>query len=119
MDARTNDNLEIADPSVETRNLIARWRDIVKPGMYRQNGGRWKNTTNRSFFVSKEKKIEEQLQQTILDIENGHQHQSQGFQPQESRNEQWTVDTFWEVDRPQCQQIPHEDQPGSSSQDNE
>ena len=40
MDACTIDNLELADPSAETRNLIARWRDIVKPGVYRMSGGR-------------------------------------------------------------------------------
>ena len=40
MDARTIDNLEAADPSAETRQLIARWGDIVKPGIYRQSGGR-------------------------------------------------------------------------------
>ena len=42
MDARTINNLEIAAPSAETRNLIARWHNIVKPGIYRQCGGRWK-----------------------------------------------------------------------------
>ena len=34
MNAHTIDNLERNDPSAETRNLIARWRDIVKPGVY-------------------------------------------------------------------------------------
>ena len=42
MDARTIDNLEQADKPAETRYLIARWRDIVKPGVHRQSGGRWK-----------------------------------------------------------------------------
>ena len=42
MDARAIDNLELADPSAEIRNLIARWRDIAKPGVNRQSGGRWK-----------------------------------------------------------------------------
>ena len=46
MDALTIDNLERTDPSAETRNLIARWRDIVKPGVYRMSGGRWKNERN-------------------------------------------------------------------------
>ena len=41
--------------------------------------------------------------------------QPQGFQPPERRNEQWTVDPFWEVDRPQRQQPQPEDQPGPSS----
>ena len=34
MDARTIDNLELADLSAETSNLIARRRDIYKPGVY-------------------------------------------------------------------------------------
>ena len=42
MDVRTFDNLELAVPCEETRNRIARLRDIVKPGVYRQSGGRWK-----------------------------------------------------------------------------
>ena len=53
MDARTIYNLELADPSAETRNLIARWRDIVKPGVYRMSGG--KSTTSRDFWEMKEK----------------------------------------------------------------
>ena len=39
MDAHTIDNLERTDPSADTRNLIAPWRDIVKPGVYRMSGG--------------------------------------------------------------------------------
>ena len=57
MDAHTIDNLERNDPSAETRNLIARWRDIVKPGVHRISGGRWKNTTNRDSFEMKEKSL--------------------------------------------------------------
>ena len=55
MDAHTIDNLERSDSSAETRNLIARWRDIVKPGVYRMSGGRWKNTTSRDSYEMKEK----------------------------------------------------------------
>ena len=36
-----------------------------------------------------------------------------------ARNEQWTVDSFWEVDCPQHQQTHQEHQPGSSAQHNE
>ena len=39
MDARTIDNLEAADSSPETTELIQRWRNIVKPGIYRLTGG--------------------------------------------------------------------------------
>ena len=41
MDAHTIDNLEQTDPSAETRNLIALWKDIVKPGVYKMSSGRW------------------------------------------------------------------------------
>ena len=110
MDDRTIDNLEIADLSAENRQLIVRWRDIVKPGIYRQSGGRWKKYNEPKFLRNERKIIEEQLQ---LDIENFPRQQ----QPQERRNEKWTVDPFWEVERPQRQQTPL-NQPGTSSQNN-
>ena len=56
MDAHTIDNLELTDPSAETRNLIARWREIVKPGVYRMPGGRWKKY-HELRFLRNEKKI--------------------------------------------------------------
>ena len=54
------------------------------------------------------------MQLAIQNIEGGQRHQLQCFQPQERRNEQWTVDAFWEVEHPQRQQSPQEDQPGLS-----
>ena len=33
MDANTMNNLGLADSSAGTRNIIARWRDIVNPGL--------------------------------------------------------------------------------------
>ena len=57
MDVKTINNLEIAYPSTENRHLVARWRDIVKTGIYRQSGDRWKNITNRSSFEMKEKQL--------------------------------------------------------------
>ena len=45
MDARTIDNLEAADPSPETTELIQRWRDIVKPGIYRLTGATSQNSS--------------------------------------------------------------------------
>ena len=62
MDARTIDNLEAADSSAETRQLIARWRDIVKPGIYRQSGGHWKKYHEPKFLRNERKIIEERLQ---------------------------------------------------------
>ena len=37
MDARTIDKIKLADPSAETKKVIGRWRDLVKPGVYRQS----------------------------------------------------------------------------------
>ena len=47
MDARTIDNLEATDSSPETTESIKQWREIVKPGIYRLTGGKWKNTTSQ------------------------------------------------------------------------
>ena len=104
MDAHTIDNLERTDPSAETRNLIARWRDIVKPGVYRMSGGRWKKDHEPRVLRNERKTIEEQLQIAIRNLQNKNPNQPEGFEPQERRNEQWTVDPFWETDRPQCPQ---------------
>ena len=116
MDARTIDNLERADKSAETRYLIARWRDIVKPGVYRQSGGRWKKYHEPKFLRNERRVIEEQLQQAITNVENQSQQEpAGGFQPETRRQEQWTVDPFWDVDRPQAP-ANTEDRPGPSQQ---
>ena len=113
MDARTIDNLEAADPSAETRQLIARWRDIVKPGIHRQSGGRWKKYHEPKFLRNERKTIEERLQLAIQNLpgQQQQQQQPQGFQPQQRLNEQWIVDPFWGLDRPQRPQ----EQPATSS----
>ena len=106
-DARTIDNLEQADPSAQTRHLIARWRDLVKPGIYRQSGGRWKKYHEPNFLRNKRRVIKGQLQQAIRNIEDKRQRdQAGGFQPQSSRQEQWTVDLFCNVDKPQASENP-------------
>ena len=116
MDAETIDNLERADNSAGTRYLIARWRDIVKPGVYRQSGGRWKKYHEPKFLRNERRVIEEQLQQAIRNVENQNQQEpAGGFQPETRRQEQWTVDPFWDVDRPQAP-ANAEDRPGSSQQ---
>ena len=101
MDAHTIDNLELTDPYAETRYLIARWRDKVTPGVYRMSGGRWKKYHEPRFLRNERKIIEEQLQIAIRNSQTNPSNQPEGFQPQERRNEQWTVDPFWETDRPQ------------------
>ena len=88
MDARTIDNFELADPSTkESRNLIARWQDIVKPGVYRQSGIRWEKYHEPRFLRNERRIIEEQLQISIKNIENRQTDQPQGFQQQARRNE--------------------------------
>ena len=42
MDIKTIDNLAAVDSSAETTELIQRWKEIVKPGIYRMTGGKWK-----------------------------------------------------------------------------
>ena len=81
-------NLEIADPSAETRNLIARWRDIVKPGTYRQPGGRWKKYQEPRLLRNERRIIEEQLQQALQILECKENSQIERFQPQTRRHEQ-------------------------------
>ena len=55
--------------------------------------------------------IEEQLQQAIRKIEERRQQdQTGGFQPQSRRQEQWTVEKFWDVNKPQAPKNP-EDRP--------
>ena len=62
---------------------------------------------------------EERLQPIIRGREQGDLRQriesqhSGGFQPQTRRPEQWTVDPFWEKDRPTS--VQHEDLPGPST----
>ena len=105
-DARTIDNLEAADSSPETTESIQRWRDKVKPGFYRLTGGKWKKYHEPKFLRSERKVIEERLQQIIQGRQQGDRRQricpqhSGGFQPQTRQSEQWTVDPFWDVDRP-------------------
>ena len=63
--------------------------------------------------------IEERLQQIINTREQGDLRQrigsqhSGGFQPKSGRSEQWTVDPFWEMDRPTP--VNHADRPGPST----
>ena len=99
-DQTTIDNLERTDPSAETRNLIARWRDIVEPGVYRMSSCRWKKYHEPRFLRIQRKIIEEQLQIAIRNSQNNPLNQPEGFQPQERRNEQWIMDRFWETDCP-------------------
>ena len=121
MDARTIDHLETIDSSQETTDLIRRWREILKPGICRMTGGKWKKYHEPKFLRSERKVIEERLQQII----DGRQQpdlrqrigpqQRGGFQPQTRRAEQWTMGPFWDLDRPTPAQPSQQKQPGTSS----
>ena len=59
MDAKTIDSIEANNPSQETTDLIQRWRDIVKPGIYRMTGGKWKKYHETKFLRNERIAIEE------------------------------------------------------------
>ena len=92
MDTKTINNLEIADASAETRNLIARWRDIVKPGIYCQTGGRWKKDHEPKTLRNERRILEEQLQQAIqkLEQEKFHKQKASNHKHRDSGNGQST-----------------------------
>ena len=86
---------------------------MVKPDIYRQSGDRWKKCHEPKFLRNERKIIEEKLHRKKSGREN---QQVEGFQQQTRRQEQWTVDPFWGVDRPQqpaMEEIP--EQPGPST----
>ena len=59
MDANTIYEMEAANPTAETIELINRWREIVKPGIYRLTGGKWKRYDEPKFLRNERKVIEE------------------------------------------------------------
>ena len=77
MDSKTIDNLAAADSSAETTELIQRWKKIVKPGIYRMTGGKWKNYHEPKFLRNERPVIEERLQKN---------HQRQGTKRFETKN---------------------------------
>ena len=121
MDARTLDNLEANDPCQETTELIQRWRNIVKPAIYRMTGGKWKKYHELKFLRNERKVAEERLQQIVNDRKQGDlrqrigPQQKRGFQPQTRRSEHWTVDPFWDIGRPTPVQPTQYDQLGTST----
>ena len=120
MDSKTIDNITAIDSSIETTELIQRWKDIVQRGIYRLAGGRWRKYHEPKFLRNERKKIEVILQQIMRGREQGDLRQRIGpqhngsFQPQTRRSEQWTVDSCWEVDRPTPVQ-QQQNTPGPSS----
>ena len=59
MDANTINEIEAANPTAETIDLINRWREIVKPGIYRLTGGKWKRYHEPKFLRNERKVIKD------------------------------------------------------------
>ena len=70
MDARTIDNLERIDNSQETIDLIERWRNIVKPGIYRLSNGKWIKYHEPKVLRGERRDIEERLSEIIRRLES-------------------------------------------------
>ena len=70
MDAKTIDNLERIDSSQETIDLIERWRNIVKPRIYRISNGKWKKYDEPKFLRGQRRDIEEKLSEIFRRLEN-------------------------------------------------
>ena len=67
MDTRTIDTLELIDSSQETTDLIERWRNIVKPGVYRLSNGKWKKYHEPKFLRNERKTIEKDYWKLLAD----------------------------------------------------
>ena len=125
MDVRTIDNLAAVDSSAEFTEVIQRWKEFVKPGIYRMTGGKWKKYHESKFSRNERRVIEERLQQIIRGREQsdlreriGPQH-SEGFQPQTGQSEQRTVDPFWVLRRLTPGQQQNMPAPSSATTDHE
>ena len=124
MDARTIDHIAAIESTVETTELIQRWKDNVEPGNYRLTGEKWKKYHEPKFLQNERKVIEERIQQIMRGREQGDFRQGigpqhkRGFQHQTRRSEQRTVDPFWEVDRPTLAQQQQQNSTGPSATTN-
>ena len=75
-------------------------------GSYRTTWGRWKRYHETKILRNERRVIDEKIKQIMNDRGQedlrqkiGLQHRG-GFQPPIRHGEQWTVDLFWEKDRP-------------------
>ena len=60
------DNIEASNPSAEVTELITQWRQIVKPGIDRMTGGRWKPYHELKFPRNERKVVEERVEEEDL-----------------------------------------------------
>ena len=119
MDAKTIDNLEKIDNSQETIDLIERWRNIVKPSIYRLSNGKLKKYHEPKFLREERREIEERLSEVIRKIESpAREIRNRPYQQQLQSNE-YTAD--WQFTSPAPQnfrggfvQRTQNNQPGTS-----
>ena len=78
MDTITLDHIAAIDSSAETTELIQQWKDIVKPGIYRLTGGKWKKYHETKLLRKERKVIEERLQQIMRGRKQGDLRQKIG-----------------------------------------
>ena len=115
MDARTVDNLERIDNSKETTDLIERWRNIVKPGIYRLSNGKWKKYHEPKFLRGERREIEERLSEIIRKLESP----AREIRNRPQQSDEYSAD--WQSTAPAPQnfrggfiQRTNNDQPGTS-----
>ena len=111
MDAKIIDNLERIDSSQETANLIARWRNIVKPGIYRLSNGKWKKYHEPKFLRGERKTIEEKLAEIIERLESP----AVGISNRQIQNNYFPDWQFKETSNFQGGLIPQDDQSTSQA----
>ena len=69
MDAQTIERIEKINSSQETTDLIEKWRNIVKPGVYRLSNGKWKKYHEPKLLRGERRTIEQRLSEIIRRIE--------------------------------------------------
>ena len=119
MKAKTIDNLDKIDNSQETIDLIERWRNIVKPGIYRLSNGKWTKYHEPKFLRGERREIEERLSEIFRKKGSpAREIQNRPYQQQLQSNE---FTAYWQFTSPAPQnfrggfvQRTQNNQPGTS-----
>ena len=117
MDARTIDNLEQVTLQRKQDTFLQDGGTSLSPEPIDSPVAAGKKYHEPKFIKNERRVIEEQLQQAIRNIADRRQQEEAGGcfnRKVEGKNEQWTVDPFWDVDRPQAPVNP-KDRPGPST----
>ena len=103
----------------ETIDLIERWRNIVKPGIYRLSNGKWKNYHEPKFLRGERREIEERISEIIRRIESQAREIRNRPHQQQLQSDEYTAD--WQFTAPAPQnfrgrfvQRTQNNQPGTS-----